>query len=456
MRHIAVIDIGKTNAKLALVDLHTLSEIAVVTRPNAVVAGPPWPHFDTEGHWAFLLNALTTFHQEHRVDAISITTHGASVVLLDKAGNLAAPILDYEHPIPADIAADYDALRPAFAKTGSPRLAAGLNVGAQLHYQFAQDPNLRERTDQIIGYPQYWGHRLTGNVANDVTSIGCHTDLWEPHKGHLSELTDRLDITDKMAPVRKSSDVLGTILPEIAHITGLSINTPVTCGIHDSNASLYPHLLTQKQPFSVVSTGTWVIAMTMGGADVDLDPARDTLINVNALGDPVPSARFMGGREFEVIQDGHPFEATATDVEAVLSNQLMLLPSVESGTGPFQNRVMNWIGTEPNKGSGTRAVALSYYLALMTHSCLHLTGANGPTIIEGPFAQNTHFLAMLQAVTKRPVLKSQSATGTSVGAALLFGGADHLATPDVVAPADNALALARYADVWMQHTKGAV
>ena len=76
-RHIAVIDIGKTNAKLALVDLTTLAEIAVVTRSNTVRPGPPWPHFDVEGHWNFLLDALGQFHSTHGVDAISVTTHGA-------------------------------------------------------------------------------------------------------------------------------------------------------------------------------------------------------------------------------------------------------------------------------------------------------------------------------------------------------------------------------------------
>ena len=44
-RHVAVIDIGKTNVKLALVDMGELSEIAVVTRPNVVRDGPPYPHF---------------------------------------------------------------------------------------------------------------------------------------------------------------------------------------------------------------------------------------------------------------------------------------------------------------------------------------------------------------------------------------------------------------------------
>lgn len=453
LRHIAVIDIGKTNAKLALVDLKTLTEIAVITRPNVVLSGPPWPHFDVEGHWDFLIGALAEFHSTHRVDAISITTHGACMALLDQNGNLAAPILDYEHPIPAAISAEYDALRPPFSQTGSPRLTAGLNAGAQLYFQFKQDPELHARVAHIVGYPQYWGHRLTGNLANDVTSIGCHTDLWTPYTGQLSDLAKRLDIASKMAPVHKSSDVLGTLLPEITQKTGLSPDTPVVCGIHDSNASLYPHLLTQTGPFSVVSTGTWVIAMSIGGAIVPLDPARDTLINVNAFGDPVPSARFMGGREFEIIQEGHPFKITDADVDDVLSSGVMLLPSVTSDTGPFQGQDMTWQGVEPAKGSGARSVALSYYLALMTQTCLDLTASEGPIIVEGPFAQNTQYLAMLQAATNRPVLRSQSATGTSVGAALLFGSQADIPMPKPLAHTANTADLAAYAATWMRHVE---
>lgn len=419
-RHIAVIDIGKTNAKLALVDLAKGAEVAVITRPNTVITGPPWAHFDTEGHWAFVLAGLKTFHADHRIDAISVTTHGASVVLLNAQGTLAAPILDYEHPIPADIAAQYDALRPDFAQTGSPRLANGLNVGAQLHYQFTQMPGLRDRVQSIVGYPQYWGHRLTGQLAFDVTSIGCHTDLWDPATGTPSTLVDALGIADKMAPVRRSGDLLGTLLPEIATATGLPASTPVAVGIHDSNASLYPHLLAQKPPFAVISTGTWVVTMAVGGTSGDLDPDRDTLMNVNALGDPVASARFMGGREYELIQAGPPVTPTPDDITQVLTTPLLLLPAVDPQTGPFQGQQMQWIGPEPAIGSGRRAAALSFYLAMMTDMCLSLTGAAGPTIIEGPFAHNTAFKSMLAAATGRPVLHSFAATGTAIGAAMLF------------------------------------
>lgn len=421
-RHIAVIDIGKTNAKLALVDLEALSEVAVLTRPNAVQAAPPYPHYDVEGHWAFLLDALAQFHRAHRVDAISVTTHGAGAALLDADGALATPILDYEHSYPADVTAAYDALRPDFAQTGSPRLPGGLNIGAQLHWLLARDPTLQARTAQVVTYPQYWGHRLTGVAATDVTSIGCHTDLWNPHKGAFSDLPAALGLTGKLAPVRRPSDILGPILPAIAQATGLDAKTPVCVGIHDSNASLYPYVLSQDGPACVVSTGTWVIAMALNsaGAPDALDPARDTLINVDALGQAVPSARFMGGRAYEVIQQGAGTQPTAQDIQEVLERQVMLLPAVVPGSGPFQGRDMHWRGDEPAVGTGRRSVVLSFYLALMTATCLDLIKGDGATVVEGPFGRNPEYLAMLQAVTQRPVLTSDAATGTSIGAALLF------------------------------------
>lgn len=452
-RHIAVIDIGKTNAKLALVNRQTLSEIAVVTRPNPVSDGPPWPHFDVEGHWEFLLDALGQFHAAHGVDAISVTTHGACCALLDAGGNLAAPILDYEHPVPDSITADYDALRPPFEETGSPRLAGGLNLGAQLHWQFDEQPDLRDRVAQIVTYPQYWGHRLTGIAACDVTSLGCHTDLWAPREKRFSSLPASLGIAQKLAPVRQPSDTLGHILPAIAAKTGLAPDTPVTVGIHDSNASLYPHLLTQEGAFSVVSTGTWVILMAVGGTEPSLDPLRDTLINVDARGSAVPSARFMGGREYETIRAGQDPDVTQEDVDAVLSGNIILLPSVQSSTGPFQGQSMRWQGPEPAPGTGARMVALSFYLALMTETCLHLTGARGPIIVEGPFASNTPFMTMLQCASGRPVLHSRSKTGTSIGAALLTGPSPALDTPAPIASPPDQERWRTYAEAWRAGTR---
>lgn len=419
---VAVFDVGKTNAKLALVDLSDLSEIAVLTRPNTVLPGPPYPHYDVEGHWEFLLESLAGFQREHGVDAIVTTTHGAACALIGADGRLAAPVLDYEHPGPDETADSYDAIRPPFEETGAPRLAGGLNLGAQIHWQFQSEPGLRERTKHIVTYPQYWGFRLTGNAACDVSSLGAHTDFWNATDRCLSALADRLGIVGKLAPVTPSDAVLGPILPEIAARTGLQPGTPVHCGIHDSNASLLPHLLRHKPPFSVVSTGTWISVMAVGGEKIALDPGRGTLMNVNALGDPVPSALYMGGREFELVDGGRGAEPTNGDINRVLSSQTMLMPALVTQSGPFAGRASRWIGSEPEKGSGERNVAASFYVALVTAECLRLVGHRGPVIVEGPFARNPAFRLMLAAATGSEVRVMEGATGTSQGAALLVRG----------------------------------
>jgi sugar (pentulose or hexulose) kinase len=219
----------------------------------------------------------------------------------------------------------------------------------------------------------------------------------------------------------------------------------VLCGIHDSNASLFPHLLARAAPFAVVSTGTWVVAMAVGADGVALNPARDVLVNVSALGQPVPSARFMGGREYEVIRAGAAPVAGAADAVAVLARRLMLLPSVVPDSGPFQGRAHNW--THDVRTVGETEVALGYYLALMTAECLATIGAQGPVLVEGPFGENLWYAAMLAAATGRAVLRSEARTGTAVGAALLFQAEERQPITAALAPVIDPR-LAAYAQAW--------
>ncbi|SDE99158.1 FGGY-family carbohydrate kinase [Limimaricola pyoseonensis] len=416
MSHVAVLDLGKTNVKLALVDRAGLREVAVRKTPNAVRPGPPYPHFDTDAQWAFFAAALRELGEAHEIDAISITAHGATGALLRADGSLALPVLDYEHAIPAEAVAAYDAVRPDFAETGSPRLGCGLNLGAQLHWQMQAFPEARDAA-LFLTWPQYWAHRLTGVAAVEPTSLGCHTDLWNPWTGELSSLVESMRWRELFPPVRGAHDVLGGLSAQAARETGLPVGLPVHCGIHDSNASLYPHLARRDGAFSVVSTGTWVVCMSVGGAARRLDPARDTLVNTDAQGHPVPSARFMGGREFELVRNGRDVIWSETDMERMFTGGPMLLPAVEPGSGPFRCRAARW--TAEPATDGERMLALSWYLALMTTTCLELTGGAGPVIVEGPFAGNGAYLEMLATATGRPVETAASATGTAVGAALL-------------------------------------
>jgi sugar (pentulose or hexulose) kinase len=425
--NVAVLDVGKTNVKAVIVDGEQRREIAARTRPNRVLTDGPYPHFDVDGIFAFFLSALKELYAEFGFDAISITAHGASGALLREDG-LALPVLDYEFRYPAEIESAYDRIRPPFSETFSPRLPGGLNLGAQFHYQKTAFPEAFAEVRTIVTYPQYWAWRLTGAAATEVTSLGCHTDLWRPREKRFSGLVEALGIGGKLAPVRNPSDVLGHVTDEIAAAIGLDRPVPVHCGIHDSNASLLSHLGQHDAPFAVVSTGTWVVLFAVGGDLDHLDPQRDTLANVDAFGRAVPSARFMGGREFELLTKGQG-AATPAAIERVVEEGILFMPSVVPGCGPFPDAEHRVVNAPSGLNPDETYVAASLYAALMTKACLDLTRAAGPIVVEGPFARNALYVEALSKATERSVMPVASSTGTSVGAALLALGPSERSMP---------------------------
>jgi len=369
---------------------------------------------------------------------------------LDECGNLALPVLDYEFEFPRDLVEAYTAIRPPFSETLSPRLPAGLNLGAQIYFQKSTLPREFARVRTILMYPQYWVFRLSGVLANEVTSLGCHTDLWLPEKKSYSKLVDRLGIRSLMAPISSAFDELGPLKKSIAENLGLTRSIPVFCGIHDSNASLLPHLMSMAPPFSVVSTGTWTVNFAIGGDVQHLDPRRDSLANVDAYGNAVASSRFMGGREFQHLEKelGQFDQAAAFEtLPNVIKKQVMLLPSVIAGCGPFPEKDGRWLNCEPSL-KAERWCAACLYLALMTESCLDLIGAKGPILVEGPLASNWIYLTALASFTGREAASlSNSSTGTSFGAALLASAQPAIADRTIFRP-DEIEGLQKYRAAW--------
>src|SRR5271154_1936310 len=151
-------------------------------------------------------------------------------------------------------------------------------------------------------------------------------------------MVDRLGGRLLFPPMRNAWDTLGTLRPEVAAATDLAPNVRVVCGAHDSNASLVPHLVSRRDPFTVISTGTWVIIMAVGGKG-RLDPKADMLANVDGGGGPVPTARFMGGREFAVLAGEPPADADEADVAGVVASGALALPAFSAQGGPFARRV---------------------------------------------------------------------------------------------------------------------
>lgn len=418
----AVLDIGKTRSKLSLW-ARDGGRLAERDHLNAAPAGDP-AQLDLAGVEAWLKRALAELAREAEIAAIVPVGHGAAAVLMDGEAALAA--LDYEAEPPAGVAAAYDALRDPFEATLSPRLPGGLNLGAQLFWLEQLHPRVWPRGGHALLWPQYWAWVLSGERASEVTSLGCHSDLWRPAERRFSDLALRRGWAARLGPLRHAADVLGPLRPALAAELGLPRACVVHCGLHDSNAALHaaralPALA--GGPFAVVSTGTWVISMAVGGAGpAAYDPAADMLANVDVDGRPVPTARFMGGRDYEAWMG----DALGAAGDPVLLERAAIAP--------------DWMRAPPP----LRATRAALELARRTDRALGLVAADGPILIEGRFAADDAFAAALATLRSgQPVYRSAIADGVAAGALRL--AAPHLApaaTLERVGPQDLPLSSA--------------
>lgn len=418
--HAVIVDIGKTHSKLGLWTSDG-ERLRTISRENRSVETKNFLALDSGGVDDWLMSHLSDLSGSADIEAIVPVAHGAAAAVI-RDGQLAHPPMDYEAPIPPTVRAQYDDLRDPFAQTGSPRLPDGLNLGAQLHYLQHLHPELFDADIQLLTWPQYWAWRLCGVAACERTSLGCHTDLWAPTSDAPSPLAQRQGWADQLAPLRSAGERLGALDRAVAQATRLPQDTSVYCGIHDSNAALlaasaYPEL--DGQDFTVISTGTWFVTMRRLGRDTALDiaslpEARDCLVNVDASGDLVPSARFMGGREIALLTDkvGRIDDAQLQDqmlqaTAHAVNTHTMALPCHTPGTGPFPASTGRWRDGTPSD-AGTRLAATSLYAALMAETCLSLVGARGRVLIEGRFAATDVFVRAL--ATLRPDLLLYRAT----------------------------------------------
>ncbi|TWI65468.1 sugar (pentulose or hexulose) kinase [Pseudoduganella lurida] len=447
---IAVLDIGKTNVKLALID-DAGRVLAEQRRPNTVLRDGPYPHHDTDGIWTWMLDTLKGFAAQAQVTAIVPVTHGATAALVDDNG-LVLPVLDYEFEPPAQQHTEYLGQRPAYDATYSPQLPAGLNLGRQLAWLAQAFPADVARAKHILMYPQYWAWRLSGVAAGEVTSLGCHTDLWQPASAQYSQLVERMGWTQQMPALRNAWDALGAVSPDVAARTGLPADCQVICGIHDSNASLLRHLDPQGShaaPPAVLSTGTWVIAAVPGGPLDGLKEQSDMLANCSALGQPVPCMRFMGGREFAALAGTDATACSVDDLQQIIDQGTYALPTFAEAGGPFAGRKGSVVGPALPADAERTALA-TLYVVLMSDYCLTALGSAGDIVVEGSFTNNPHFAPLLAALRRgQQVIVTDDASGTTGGGWML---AHWGKVPAVQAHAAAPIALqgwAQYRERWL-------
>jgi len=421
---VAVFDIGATNMKAALVDGRGQVLVSVRSE-NRARSGPPYLHADTEAIWNWICETLASLSGAAEIRAIVPCTHGSAMALVDdnaKGDPLAFPIMYYEADPPKKIRRGYRDVAPPFDEVLAPTNPGGLTVGRQLFWQRQIDRKAFDRVTTIMPYAQYWAWRLTGVPRSEVTSLGAQTHIWAPTERDYSSLADELGIRSKFAPMARAWEPVGTLLPSVAAKTGLPKDTPVLAGIHDSNANYFRYLAAGMRDFTLLSTGTWIINFNPAFDPAGLVADYDTNTNTNVFGDPVCCSRFMGGREFTILEGSIKGTTSAPDIARLIGWDTMALPSFTDSGGPCpgtggKGKV---VGETPVSPSDRTALA-SLYCALMTDLSIGHIGSANEIVIDGAFAENQIFCRLLAGLRPDQTVRvSAERDGTVLGASLLW------------------------------------
>lgn len=295
---IAIFDVGKTNKKLFLFDENYRIVYEQSARFTETVDEDGFPCENLDSLRLSIHDSLREVarQKKFKINAINFSTYGASFVYIDEAGRPVAPLYNYLKPYPEALKKkfydDYGGEARFSKETASPVLGS-LNSGMQLYRIRCEQPDLFKRIKYALHLPQYLSYLLSYNVCSDITSIGCHTNLWDFSRDNYHEWVRKEGIIEKLAPLLPAGQVFPAALPGNDCVVGI--------GLHDSSAALIPYLLNFHEPFLLLSTGTWCIALNpFNHAELTAEELQhDCLCYLQYQGKPVKASRVFSGSEHE-------------------------------------------------------------------------------------------------------------------------------------------------------------
>lgn len=291
---IAVFDIGKTNKKLFVFDedYNLVFETSVELDEIKDEDGESCEDIDALTQWIHEAFETVLADPKLNIKAINFSTYGASFVHLGNDGKPVAPLYNYLKPFPDDLRdkfyADYGGQEEFSKVTASPVLGC-LNSGMVLYLLKHRKPAVFKSIRQSLHLPQYVSSLFTSAYCSDLTSVGCHTNLWDFSRNDYHHWVAKEGIEQKLAPIRHSDSALEIKAGSKLLYSGI--------GLHDSSAALIPYLIHEQEPFVLLSTGTWCISLNpFNHTPLTTQELRlDCLAYLTYEGKPVKASRVFSG-----------------------------------------------------------------------------------------------------------------------------------------------------------------
>jgi sugar (pentulose or hexulose) kinase len=419
---IAIFDVGKTNKKLFLFDEHYRIVFEKTLQFTETV--------DEEGDACENLEALTAWGRDSLkelmdldkfdIKALNFSAYGASFVHIDEKGKPVTPLYNYLKPFPEKLKKqfykDYGGEMSVSIITASPVLGH-LNSGMQLYWLKHQHPEVFEKIKYSLHLPQYLSYLITGEAYSDITSIGCHTNLWNFPQNNYHEWVLKEGIAGKLAPVYSSS--------EVVEARAFWKDFKVGIGLHDSSAALIPYLACFSEPFILISTGTWCITLNPFNTHplTEAELKQDCLCYMSYKGDAVKASRLFAGNEHEIETKR-------------IARHFDILPGFYKTVAYDERIIKELTGDKPavpdikfaeRDLSSYKSFETAYHRLMLDIMWQQLASTNlviqddkvSRIFVDGGFSKNPIYMHLLsEAFPEMEVFAASVAQATSVGAAL--------------------------------------
>ena len=432
MKVMAVFDIGKTNKK---VFLWNESYQIVFERKQNFNEIPDEDGFLGEDLPVVRSWMLQTFAEinalpEYQICALNFSGYGATVVFVDEKGHAVSPLYNYLKAFPEGLFpySNYGG-DDEFARATASPILGNLNSGLQAFRVSQVGPDVWSKTRWVMHWPNFLSSIFTGNFASEITSIGCHTALWDFDKKTYHDWVTDFGLRKK----------LPEIAPSNTSYLNEETNIPVGLGLHDSSSALVPYLRVMHSPFLLLSTGTWCIAMNPFDETAlsAIELKNDVLCFLQGNGKPVKAARLFAGNTHEIqikrLQEHYQASPThyksvefETSYLEVLDDQMKNIPSVEQAhmdylvDCAFNARDLNKFPT----------YELAYVQLMIDLACQQifslrlLLKAGTPVtkiLVDGGFSKNPLYMNFLvYAFPAFEIYGAEVAQASSLGAALMM------------------------------------
>lgn len=283
MTHALGIDVGTTNAKVALIDDRG-HLVASAARPLVTIRGDSTAEQDAFGLWDAVVDAVREVtaaapDAARDVAHVGIDSQYSSTVPVDAGAEPVGPLIMWLDQRGTDhcydiMARDADSFMTFVEHHGIPPIGGGLSLAHILHLQIDR-PDLHARTVAYLEVMEYVAARLTGEITgNQCTQFA--TQLVDNRQTDTTEYDRDLLVASgvdpsRLPPLRGITEPVGTIRPAVAESLGLPAGAIVHGAINDSHAGAIATGARSRQRVGLMIGTTSVMLDTTDQHGTDLD-----------------------------------------------------------------------------------------------------------------------------------------------------------------------------------------